>query len=82
MLKTDIQTDASEHTRHTHKHNHTHIYTKNINTGTDLQDSLQASTNSFNRQRTEDTESMSREFKLGLCSRLNDPKGKEMLFSP
>lgn len=53
---TDIRTDASKHTRHTHKCKHTHIHThidKNINTGTDLQDSLQASTNSLVQQ-TED----------------------------
>lgn len=69
-------------TQDTHTNTITHTYTPKTNTGTDLQDSLQASTNSFNRQRTEDTESMSREFKLGLCSQLNDPKGKETLFSP
>lgn len=51
---TEIWTDASEHTRHTHTNTitHTHI-DQNINTGTDLQDSLQASTNLLIQQ-TED----------------------------
>lgn len=81
---TDIQTNASEHTRHTHKHNHTYTYTPKTQTqGQTYKTAFrQAQIHSFNRQRTENTEIMIREFKFGLCSRLNDPKEKEMLFSP